>query len=112
MNIIKRYIFWTYERGSFHYDVMVTVILLFIFISPHIIDFGDRPVLLYQVSVNELKAMDTSAGTMTLQQQLASSIQPIAGEVVIDRFKPLRNAGGTVVAYQVFAHHPAGYRVQ
>jgi hypothetical protein len=49
---------------------------------------------------------------MTLQQHLASSIQPIAGDVVIDRYKPLRNADGKVVAYEVYAHHPAGARVQ
>lgn len=46
MNVLKTlrgYLFWTYERGSFHYDVMVTLILLFLFISPHFIDFKDRP---------------------------------------------------------------------
>ncbi|HLI76563.1 MAG TPA: hypothetical protein VKV02_06415, partial [Acidobacteriaceae bacterium] len=43
-NLLHRYIFWTYERGSFHYDVMVTLILLFLFISPHLIDFHDRPI--------------------------------------------------------------------
>jgi len=43
MNTIKRYIWWTYERGSFHYDVMVTIILLFIFLAPRMIDFRDKP---------------------------------------------------------------------
>ncbi len=33
-----------YERGSFHYDVMVTLILLFLFVAPRFIDFKDRPV--------------------------------------------------------------------
>ena len=27
--ILKSYLFWTYPRGSFHYDVMVTLILVF-----------------------------------------------------------------------------------
>jgi len=44
MNVLKRYIFWTYPRGSFHYDVMVTLILAFLFVSPHFIDFKDKPV--------------------------------------------------------------------
>ncbi|HEY4008745.1 MAG TPA: hypothetical protein VGM11_01245, partial [Acidobacteriaceae bacterium] len=43
MRILGRYIFWTYERGSFHYDVMVTLILLFLFLAPRFIDFKDRP---------------------------------------------------------------------
>ena len=40
---IKSYILWTHSRGSFHYDVMVTVILLFIFLTPRGW-FRDKPV--------------------------------------------------------------------
>lgn len=132
MNLVKRYIFWTYERGSFHYDVMVTAILLFIFVSPHLIDFGDRPVqaehvkghdilvqasagnvLVYQVSVKELKAIDgAAAGEMPLTEQLTSSIQPIAGPVVLDHYEPLRDANGKIEAYRVTAHRLADSRVQ
>ena len=44
-NILKSYFWWSApERGSFHYDVMVTLILVFLFLSPRFIDFGDRPV--------------------------------------------------------------------
>ena len=43
LKTIKGYIWWTYERGSLHYDVMVTVILLFIFLAPRLIDFRDKP---------------------------------------------------------------------
>ena len=32
--ILKSYFYWTYPRGCFHYDVMVTLILAFIFITP------------------------------------------------------------------------------
>ena len=37
--IFRSYVFWTYQRGSAHYDVMVTLILLFIFVSPRFINF-------------------------------------------------------------------------
>ncbi len=40
---IKGYIWWTHPRGSFHYDVMVTLILLFIFVTPHFINYKDKP---------------------------------------------------------------------
>ena len=43
-SILKNYFYWTYPRGNFHYDVMVTLILLFMFVSPWVIDFKDRPV--------------------------------------------------------------------
>ena len=39
LRLIKSYLFWTYQRGTFHYDVMVTAILIFMFLTPHFIDF-------------------------------------------------------------------------
>jgi len=39
--ILKSYFYWTYARGSFHYDVLVTLILLFVFITPHLWNYGD-----------------------------------------------------------------------
>ena len=41
--ILKSYFYWTYTRGSFHYDVMVSLILAFIFITPWLWDYGDKP---------------------------------------------------------------------
>src|SRR5258707_5079709 len=41
---IRGYILWSYERGSLHYDVMVTLILLFVFLSPYWINFKDKPI--------------------------------------------------------------------
>jgi hypothetical protein len=41
--VLKSYFYWTYPRGSFHYDVMVTLILLFIFATPWLWDYGDKP---------------------------------------------------------------------
>ena len=54
MNILRRYFFWTYERGSFHYDVMVTLILLFLFVSPRFIDFKDKPVVAVPLHASEV----------------------------------------------------------
>src|SRR5258708_29030522 len=41
--VLKSYLFWTHDRGSFHYDVMVTLILVFIFFGPRFIAFKDQP---------------------------------------------------------------------
>ena len=41
--LLKSYFYWTYPRGNVHYDVLVTLILLFIFVTPHLWDFGDKP---------------------------------------------------------------------
>ena len=43
--ILSSYFYWTYPRGSFHYDIMVTLILLFIFVTPHLWDYGAKPSL-------------------------------------------------------------------
>ena len=43
LRTLRSYIFWAHERGSLHYDVMVTLILLFIFITPRFINYRDRP---------------------------------------------------------------------
>jgi len=42
--IVTASIFWSYERGSWQYDVIVAVILAFIFLSPRAW-FNDRPTL-------------------------------------------------------------------
>ena len=43
--VLKSYFYWTYPRGSLHFDILVTLILLFIFLTPQIPgwSFGDRP---------------------------------------------------------------------
>ncbi len=41
---IRDFILWSYERGTIQYDVMVTLILLFVFLSPYWINFHDKPV--------------------------------------------------------------------
>jgi len=42
--VVTRSIFWSYERGSWQYDVICVVILAFIFLSPRSW-FNDRPTL-------------------------------------------------------------------
>jgi hypothetical protein len=43
MNALKRWILWEYPRASWQYDVIVGAILVFIFVTPNYISFGDRP---------------------------------------------------------------------
>jgi hypothetical protein len=117
--MIRNYIFWTYQRGSRHYDVMVTLILLFIFVSPHFIDFHDRPVertlppsqvmvksdghsgLMFQIDVATLSSF-RSAGD--LKSEMQAAVAPISGDVAIDRYQPVMGTGGKIIAYRVWAH--------
>jgi hypothetical protein len=127
--LLKKYLFWTYERGSFHYDVMVTLILLFIFVSPRFFNFGDKPVpdvqvrgndvlvqasgsggFVYQVSANQIQPTSDEAA---LQQELIASIRPIAGPMQLDRYDAVKDPNsGKVTIYRIFAHRAADSRVQ
>lgn len=112
---IKGYIFWTHNRGSFHYDVMVTLILVFIFVSPRFINFKDQPAehlphqneivittegnhLVYRVDASEVDAQDDGM----VRTNLLRVIQPISGNVSIVKSEPVRDEVGHIVAYQAF----------
>ena len=41
---IRGYILWQYERGTLHYDIMVTLIIIFVLFSPRVINFNDKPI--------------------------------------------------------------------
>ena len=120
--LVKSYFFWTYERGSFHYDVMVTLILLFLFLSPHLLDFKDRPVetvalhasevlvkeagtegtssrFVYQIRSDEMGDAKTDA---ELKAAILRAVEPISGEVTLERYEPVRDAQGRVIAYDAW----------
>src|ERR1700722_12887583 len=87
---IRNYVLWSYERGTLHYDIMVTLILIFIFFSPYWINFNDKPKprnshptdlvvttetqgrLPYQIEAPEPSPGDTAAGGA----QLLHMIEP------------------------------------
>ena len=114
---LKSYLWWTHERGSVHFDVMVTLILAFIFIAPRYIDFGDRPKpdfppnvirasvnpaggMIYVVPVELVRPQ----GARPTGQDLAEAIAPTSGSIVVDRFEAVKEIGGHVVAWRVWGH--------
>ena len=119
IRLLRSYIFWTYERGSLHYDVMVTLILLFLFVGPRFIDFKDKPVnnvpirssevlireagssgdqarFIYEIRAEDLDSVATDAD---LRTAILRVIQPIAGNVTVQSYRPLTDAKGKVIAY-------------
>jgi hypothetical protein len=125
-NILSSYFWWSYERGSFHYDVMVTLILIFLFVSPRFIDFKDRPV--ETVALHSSEVLVKEAGTtdgnsrfifqiradqeggpqanQTEEERRAAIlriVEPISGEVTLERYEPIFDASGKkVVAYNAW----------
>jgi len=113
---IRGFILWSHERGTIQYDVMVTLILLFVFLSPHFINFNDRPVqrnphssgvvvypdgngeFIYQVEGKAVQAKDDSG----IRASLLRIIEPISGGVSISRYEPMTDNKGRVIAYKVW----------
>ncbi len=113
---IRGYILWSYERGTIQYDIMVTLILLFLFFSPYWINFKDKPVernphatgvtvnsdgqggFIYQIEAAAISGQEEGA----VRAELLRIIEPISGEVNITRVEPVRDRTGRVLTYRVW----------
>jgi len=113
---IRSYILWQHERGTLHYDIMVTLILIFIFFSPRVINFNDKPgplnrhptgvvvssdgagSLVYQIEASAVAPGDDAA----LRGQLMRIIEPISGEVSIVKYEPVSDGKGRLQEYRVW----------
>ena len=119
--ILKSYFYWTYKRGSFHYDIMVTLILLFIFVTPHFWDFGARPSRPggpphpIEVVGNDghgmiltVEAVDAhvpaGAPDSVVRKALEKAIEPVTGDAVfIERWDTVTDDRGKL-AWRIWAH--------
>jgi len=114
---IRGYIWWMYPRGSVHYDVMVTLILAFIFLAPLWINFRDKPVprspqktevlvkpegdgFVYTVDAAALQPGDPNE----VEEQLQRTIEGVAGDVRIERVEAVRDGNNKIVAYKAWGH--------
>jgi hypothetical protein len=113
---IRDYIFWSYERGTIQYDVIVTLILPFVFLSPKLINFKDKPVehnphrtgvavlpdgqggLIYQIEAAAVAGKNDGA----IRVELLQIIEPISGAVNITKVEPVRDGAGRVLSYKVW----------
>ena len=114
---IRSYILWQHERGTLHYDIMVTLILIFVLFSPRVINFNDKPIirnphptevvvttdaeghLYFQVAAS---AISTGDGP-SLHDQLLRIIEPISGAVSIVSYEAVSDSKGHVQSYKVLA---------
>ena len=123
--ILLSYFYWTYARGTFHYDVMVTLILLFIFVTPHIPgwSYGDQPspaggpshpmqvigndgqgvIVTVQASDVNLD-LHSAASDSEVKKALRTAIEPVTGDdVFVVRWETATDAQGHPV-WKVWAH--------
>lgn len=114
---IRGYILWQYERGTLHYDIMVTLIIIFVLFSPRVINFNDKPIariphptdvvvtadaeghLFYQVEARAISPGDANS----VREQLLQIIEPISGAVSIVSYETVSDRKGQVQSYKVLA---------
>ncbi len=114
---IRGYILWQHERGTLHYDIMVTVILIFVLFSPRVINFNDKPIsrnphptevvvtadnegrLFYQVAASAV----TPGDDPSVREQLLRIIEPISGAVSIVSYEAVFDHKGKVQSYKILA---------
>jgi hypothetical protein len=113
---IRSYILWQHERGTLHYDVMVTLILVFIFATPYWINYNDKPDphnlhqtdvivaadaqggLVYEISGSVITPGDDAS----VQAQRRHIIAPISGAVTILKYETVTDRKGRVQSYRVW----------
>jgi len=119
--ILNRIFFWSYERGTWQYDVAVILIVLFVLATPTRW-FHDQPQVGMPVNSAQVELLSKSGETEiykvdarvlappertpALQNDLHNALQKSNpalndGRFSIGKIEPIRDESGTVIAYQV-----------
>ena len=114
--MIKRLIFWDFARGSWQYDVVVGIILLFIFATPRAW-FRDQPripnasniamissengVSAFFVEANLLQGVSDAQQVSKLNQLL--QIRTGDRKLTVTRVEPVQDSEGELRGYMAFA---------
>ena len=115
MRLLSSYFFWSYERGSVQYDVMVTAILLFVFVGPRFIDFKDKPVAIPPIRSSEVLVKSGSDGNFIYEVRaedlgnaatdaersvaLRRIVESISDTATFESYQPVVDTHGKIIAY-------------
>ena|SRR5262252_8431561 len=122
--IFSRIFFWSYERGSWQYDLAVIAILIFVLLTPGRW-FHDQPTREVPAPSAQVELLNTTGNLQTykvdariltppekmpqLQNELHRALQKTQsdlqnGRFEITRVEATRDAQGAVIAFQVTLH--------
>jgi hypothetical protein len=122
--VLYRTFFWSYERGSWQYDVAVGLILVFVLATPSRW-FHDQPQVGLPVNASQVELVSPPGSsevyrvdarvlapperTPALQNDLHNAMQQARpdlrdGSFSIGKIEPIRDAQGNVIAYEVEIH--------
>ena len=121
--ILSRIFFWSYERGTWQYDVAVVLILIFVLLTPRAW-FRDQPQVGMPVTSEQVQLVlisddghrqeyrvdarvlappqQTPALQNELHQALRRALPDLSnGRFSITNINPVRDERGTIIAYEV-----------
>jgi hypothetical protein len=120
---IVRIVFWSYERGTWQYDVAVVGIVLFVLFSPRLVHYNDQPPVGPSPSQSMIELRTVEPGQIStyrvdarllaspirtpelehdLHETVQKNVQDLRqGRFEIVRIDPIRGDGGTVTYYDV-----------
>ena len=121
--LVVRVVFWSYERGSLPYDLMVLAILIFVLLTPRHW-FNDQPSLHKPAAAGQIRLVDvdTTANTELFRidasllapprhkselekethELLSRSVSSLRGQMFqIVQIQPVRAQDGTLTGYDV-----------
>jgi hypothetical protein len=105
---MKKYLLWSFERGSQPYDVICIVILAFIFLTPQAA-FNDRPDFMRVSSDQAIRQTNDDDGrpvwvvkVKTEQDAVDRLKAALGGAIKISRTEPIYDATGALVAYSIW----------
>ncbi len=120
--VLKSYFYWTSPRGSFQYDIMVTLILAFIFVTPRLWDYGDKPTstdsntqpvmvtgdgangLIVTLQASDVNVPAASADPV-IKKALKKAMEPVLGDSIsVVRWELSRDSNGNPVSWKIWAH--------
>ena len=115
---MRRFLLWSFERGSIQYDVMCGVILVFILLTPPWV-FNDRPDFMRvamkdpivrpshddeenAVFTVKLQTPAFSSDEVNRQAALRSLAEALKAPVRPSKMEPVYNTTGALVAYAIW----------
>jgi len=103
LRTLKKILFWSYDRGTWQYDIMCVLILAFVFFAPNS-SFRNREATAGTQSPGESVFVSNyelaSTGSAGLEREIAKHLSEKYGyEVTVSRIEPMLDSAGNIRGY-------------
>ena len=102
LTTLKKVLFWSYDRGTWQYDIMCVLILAFIFFGPNKLFHSHRSVAADETAESPIfvKAGELQPSGGTLEERVARQLAEKYGHnVTVARVDEVRDDAGRLTGY-------------